>query len=159
MLILLLLTNNTSNYIIDAERRLSMFQRVFRTIIILTAFILLTAMGGTGGLEQVPRVDKNYSVVITDSSGTKIEGEKFSWEGRIHFAGNIGMAQVTIPFDRVKELIAGERRDRFVRVTARLIDGSETSFDIDAKTRCYGEAKFGNFIILVEEIKTITFKR
>ena len=136
-----------------------MFQRAFYTVIILTAFILLTAMGGTGGLERVPRVDKNFAVVITDASGTKIEGEKFSWEGRIHFAGNIGMAQVTIPFDKVKEVAMGERRDRFVKVTARLTDGSETTFDMDAKTRCYGEAKFGNFMLMVEEIKSIVFKK
>jgi len=137
-----------------------MLQRVFSVIVILTAFILLTAMGGTGGLEQLPRVDKNYFVIITDVSGTKIEGEKFSWEGRIYFAGNMGMAQVTIPFDKVKELMTtGERRDRFVRVTVRLVDGSETNFDIDAKSRCYGAAKFGNFILQLEEIKTIAFKR
>jgi hypothetical protein len=125
----------------------------------LTAFILLTAMGGSGGLERVPRVDKNFAVAITDASGMKIEGEKFSWEGRIHFAGNIGMAQVTIPFDKVKDVVMGERRDRFVKVTVRLTDGSETVFDMDAKTRCYGEAKFGNFTLLVEEIKTIVFKK
>jgi hypothetical protein len=142
-----------------AERRQSMTQRVFHAVIILTAFILLTAMGGSGGLERIPRVDKNYAVSITDASGTKIEGEKFSWEGRIHFAGNIGMAQVTIPFDKVKELVVGERRDRFVKVTARLTDGSDTILDVDAKTRCYGEAKFGNFMLSLEEIKIITFKR
>jgi hypothetical protein len=136
-----------------------MTQRVFHAVIILTAFILLTAMGGSGGLERIPRVDKNYAVSIIDASGTKIEGEKFSWEGRLHFAGNIGMAQVTIPFDKVKELVVGERRDRFVKVTARLTDGSDTILDVDAKTRCYGEAKFGNFMLSLEEIKIITFKR
>jgi hypothetical protein len=136
-----------------------MLRRAFYLVVMLTVFILLTAMGGTGGLERVPRVDKNFAVVVTDASGIKIEGEKFSWEGRIHFAGNIGMAQVTIPFDKVKEVLMGERRDRFVKVTIRLTDGSETTFDMDAKTRCYGEAKFGNFTLLVEEIKTIVFKK
>lgn len=147
------------NGIMHAERRLTMVQRVFSLVIILTAFILLTAMGGTGGLERIPRVEKNYAVSITDSSGTKIEGEKFSWEGRLHFAGSIGMAQVTVPFEKVKELVVGERRERFVKITARLTDGTDTIFEIDAKTRCYGEAKFGHFTLLLEEVKTITFKK
>lgn len=135
-----------------------MFQRLCTAVLILAAFILLTAMGGNGGFERAPRVEKNFSVVVTDVSGTKIEGEKFSWEGRIHFAGYRGMAQVTMPFDKVKELTVGELRDRKVKVTARLSDGSEASFNIDAKTRCYGEAKFGNFMLLMDEIKTIVFK-
>lgn len=135
-----------------------MLQRAFYTVIILAAFILLTAMGGTGGFERAPRVEKNFAVAVTDVSGNKIEGEKFSWEGRIHFAGNMGLAQVTIPFDKVKELTVGEKRDRQVRVTVRLTDGSETKFDIDAKTRCYGTAGFGNFMLLMDEIKTVSFK-
>lgn len=134
-----------------------MLQRAFTAVLILSAFILLTAMGGTGGFERAPRVEKNFSVVITDASGVKIEGEKFSWEGRIHFAGYRGMAQVTMPFDKVKELTVGELREGKVKVTARLLDGGEASFDIDAKTRCFGEAKFGNFMLLMNEIKTIVF--
>jgi len=136
-----------------------MLQRAFCAIAAFTAFILLTAMGGTGGVERVPRVEKNFAVAITDVSGNKIEGEKFSWEGRIHFGGYLGMAQVTMPFDKVKELTVGEIRDRKVKVTARLTDGSQTSFDIDAKTRCYGEANFGNFTLMMDEIKTIVFKK
>ncbi len=136
-----------------------MFRRLFCIAALLGAFLLLTAMGGTGGVERAPRVEKNYTVVVTDASGVRIEGEKFSWEGRIHFAGSIGMMQVTIPFDKVKEMTVQERRDRFMKVTARLMDGTETSFDIDAKTRCYGEAKFGTFTLMIEELKSIVFKR
>jgi len=125
----------------------------------LTAFTLLTAMGGTGGFERAPRVEKSYAVVVTDASGNKIEGEKFSWEGRIHFAGNLGMAQVTMPFERIKELTVGEKRDRKVKVTARLTDGTETGFEVDAKSRCYGEASFGSFMLLMDEIKSVVFKK
>lgn len=135
-----------------------MLQKTFSTAMLLTAFILLTAMGGTGGVERLPRVDKNYAVTITDAAGVVIDGEKFSWEGRTNFSGFFGLAQVTMPFEKVKELTVGEKRDRQVRVSVRLKDGSETSFDIDAKTRCYGEAKFGNFMLLLGEIKTIKFK-
>jgi hypothetical protein len=136
-----------------------MLQRALYAVFILSIFILLTAMGGSGGFERAPRVEKNYAVVVTDASGNKIEGEKFSWEGRVHFAGYLGMAQVTMPFEKVKELTVGEKRERKVKVTARLTDGTETSFDVDAKTRCFGEAGFGSFMLLMEEIRSITFKR
>jgi hypothetical protein len=136
-----------------------MLQKTLNTVLIFSVFILLTAMGGTGGFERAPRVEKNYAVIVIDATGNKIDGEKFSWEGRIQFAGFLGLAQVTMPFDKVKELTVGEKRDRKVKVTARLTDGSETSFDVDAKTRCYGEASFGNFMLQMDEIKSISFKK
>jgi hypothetical protein len=122
-------------------------------------FIFLSAMGGKGGgFERAPRVDKNFMVVVMDASGNKIEGEKFSWEGRLHFAGYMGLAQVTMPFERVKELTVGEKKDRKVKVTARLTDGSEAVFDIDSDARIYGESGFGSFMLTMDEIKSISFR-
>jgi hypothetical protein len=136
-----------------------MLQRSLYTVIILAAVIMITGMGGTGGFERAPRVEKNFAVTVTDSSGNKIDGQKFSWEGRIHIAGFMGMAQVTMPFERITELTVGEKKERKVAVAARLTDGTETSFDVDAKTRCFGEASFGSFMLQMDEIKTITFKK
>lgn len=137
-----------------------MLRRVAYTVFILCSALLLTAMGGKGGgFERAPRVEKNYAVVITDASGNTIQGEKFSWEGRIHFAGYMGMAQVVVPFDRVKELTVGEKKDRKVKTTARLADGSETTFEMDADSRCYGEAGFGSFMLMMDELKSINFKK
>lgn len=136
-----------------------MHKRWVSVALLVLAVVLLTAMGGKGGgFEKAPRVDKNYKVVVIDASGNKIEGEKFSWEGRIHFAGYMGLAQVTMPFERVKELTVGEKKDRKVKVTARLTDGTETVFDIDSDTRIYGEAGFGSFMLTMDEIKSISFR-
>ncbi len=136
-----------------------MHRRIFFAAFILAVFILLTGMGGTSGFERAPRVEKNFAVTVTDTSGNKIEGEKFSWEGRIHFAGYLGMAQVTLPFDRIRELTVGSPRERKVTVTARMNDGSETHFDVDSKSRCFGEASFGSFMLQMDEIKSISFKK
>ena len=136
-----------------------MHKRLVSAALLVSAVVLLTAMGGKGGgFEKAPRVDKNFKVVVTDASGNKIEGEKFSWEGRIHFAGYMGLAQVTMPFERVKELTVGEKKDRKVKVTARLTDGTETVFDIDSDARIYGESSFGSFMLTMEEIKSISFR-
>ncbi len=127
--------------------------------LLVSVIILLTAMGGKGGgFEKAPRVDKNFMVVVTDASGNKLEGEKFSWEGRIHFAGSMGLAQVTMPFERVKELTVGEKKDRKVKVTARLTDGTETVFEVDSDARVFGESGFGSFMLTMDEIKSISFK-
>lgn len=136
-----------------------MLQRTLNALIIFLGFILLTAMGGSGGFERAPRVEKNFAVAVTDATGNKIDGEKFSWEGRIHFAGYKGMAQVTIPFDKVTELAVGDKIERKVTVTAKLTDGTEAKFDIDAKSRCFGEASFGSFMLQMDEIKSIVFKK
>jgi len=136
-----------------------MLHRTFVLAVLLTALILLTAMGGSGGFERAPRVEKNYAVTIIDASGNKISGEKFSWEGRIHIAGSLGMAQVTMPFEKVSELSVGEKKDRKVRVSAKLVDGSEATFEVEAKSRCFGEAGFGSFMLQMDEIKSITFHK
>lgn len=128
-------------------------------LFLLGVFVFLTAMGDKGGgFTRAPRVEKNFTVTVVDASGKKIEGEKFSWEGRIHFAGYLGMAQVTVPFDRISELAVGEKKERTVKVTARLKDGGETVVDMDADSRCYGEAKFGSFMLRMDEIKSVSFK-
>ncbi len=116
-------------------------------------------MGGKGGgFERAPRVDKNFFVTVTDVSDNKIAGEKFSWEGRVHFAGSLGMASITVPFEKIKEISVGEKKEKRVKVTAKLKDGSEAAFEIDADSRCYGEAPFGSFMLMMEEIKAISFK-
>ncbi|HUJ17272.1 MAG TPA: hypothetical protein VL197_04700 [Nitrospirota bacterium] len=136
-----------------------MLRRALTVILLLSIVVLLTAMGGKGGgFERVPRVEKDYAVVVTDVSGRKIDGEKFSWEGRIRFSGYMGMAEVNIPFERIKEVTVGEKRDRKVPVTVRLSDGSETTFEVDADSRCYGEAGFGSFMLVMSDIKAIGFK-
>lgn len=136
-----------------------MLKRASSVVFVLSLFVLLTAMGGKGGgFERAPRVDKNFTVVVTDASGNKITGEKFSWEGRIRFSGYLGLAEVNLPFDRIKELTVGEKKEKKVRVTAHLVDGSETVVDVDADSRCYGEAGFGSFMLTMDEIKAISFK-
>ncbi len=136
-----------------------MLKRASSVVFVLSIFVFLTAMGGKGGgFERAPRVDKNFQVVVTDTSGNKIEGEKFSWEGRVRFSGYMGLADVNLPFERVREVSVGEKRDRKVKLTARLVDGSETSIEVDADSRCYGEAGFGSFMYTMDEIKSITFK-
>lgn len=136
-----------------------MRRTICSVFLLFLAFLFLTAMGGKGGgFERAPRVDKNFAVTVTDVSGNKINGEKFSWEGRVHFAGSLGMASITIPFEKIKEISVGEKKEKKVKVTAKLKDGGETVFDIEADSRCYGEAPFGSFMLTLEEIKNVLFK-
>lgn len=136
-----------------------MRSRSAAVVLMISGFLFLTAMGGKGGgFERAPRVDKNFNVTVTDVSGNKITGERFSWEGRVHFAGSLGMASVNIPFERIADLTVGEKKEKKVKVTAKLRDGSEASFDVDADSRCYGEAPFGSFMLLMEEIRLVHFK-
>jgi hypothetical protein len=135
-----------------------MLKRAVSVVLALFLFVVLTAMGGKGGgFERAPRVSKNFSVEVTDASGHSINGEKFSWEGRTRFSGYMGLAEVNLPFDKIKEVTIGAKKERKVRVTAHLADNSEVALDVDADSRCFGEAGFGSFMLTMEEIKTISF--
>src|SRR3972149_563807 len=96
------------------ERRQAMYRNIYFVVLL---FIFLTAMGGgrSGSFERAPRVDKNFAVIITDNSGNKIEGEKFSWEGRIHFSGYMGLAFGVVPIDHTKEVTFGEKKEKKVK--------------------------------------------
>ena len=136
-----------------------MLKRASSVVLALSILVLLAAMGGKGGgFERAPRVEKNFSVVVLDRSGNKISGDKFSWEGRIRFSGYLGLAEVNLPFDRIKSVTIGEKRDRRVKVTAKMTDGSETVIDVDSDTRCFGEAGFGSFKLAMDEIQSVEFK-
>ena len=135
-----------------------MLKRATLLVFAISLLVLLTAMGSKGGFERAPHVEKNFAVAVTDITGHTIEGQKFSWEGRIRFSGSMGMAEVNVPFEKIKEVTVGEKRDRKVRVSARLQDGNEASFDVDADSRCYGETDFGSFMLGMTEIKAISFK-
>jgi hypothetical protein len=136
-----------------------MLSRARYLILVLPFVVFVMAMGGKGsGFERAPRVDKNYAVTVTDLSGNAITGEKFSWEGRTHFAGSLGMASINVPFEKIKEISFGEKKEKKVSAVARLKDGGETRFDLDADSRCFGEAAFGSFMLTVDEIKSISFK-
>lgn len=135
-----------------------MLSRLASGFILISAFLVLTAMGGSGGgFERAPKVEKNFSATVIDLAGNTIKAEKFSWEGRLTFSGYQGMAQVSIPFDKVKALTFGDKRERKVKVAARLVDGTEAAFEIDAASRLYGETNFGSFMLRTDEVKTVTF--
>ncbi len=135
-----------------------MLKRATMLVFAMSVLVLLTAMGNKGGFERVPRVEKNFLVTVTDITGHAIEGEKFSWEGRIRFSGSLGMADVNVPFEKIREVRVGEKRDKKVSITARLADGNQATFDVDADSHCYGETDFGSFMLAMSEIKTVTFK-
>ena len=133
--------------------------KALHLVVMIPLAMLLLAMGGKGGgFERAPRVDKNYAVTVTDLSGNAISGEKFSWEGRTHFAGNLGMASINIPFDRIQEITFGEKAEKKIKAVARLRDGSEARIEIDADSRCFGEAAFGSFMLTADEIRSVSFK-
>jgi hypothetical protein len=39
------------------------------------------------------------------------------------------------------------------------MDGTETGFEVDLKSRCFGEATFGSFMLQMDEIKSVIFKK
>src|SRR3990172_6784700 len=143
------------------ERRQAMYRNIYFVVLL---FIFLTAMGGgrSGSFERAPRVDKNFAVIITDNSGNKIEGEKFSWEGRIHFSGYMGLAEVVVPLYQIqktnflekkktKKKKRGGRRVRRGGGGGRVVEG-------DAFAGFGGEGGWGGFRLPAHESKMVAFK-
>ena len=119
-------------------------------------------MGLGGGSEKeegaIPIPSKSYTVTLSDNQGNKLQGERFTWEGKVHLRASFGNATITVPFEKLKtlQMSKGNTPDR-VNVKALLRSGDTLELTVDAKTKCYAETKFGNYEIFMADLASIEF--
>ncbi len=117
-------------------------------------------MGGLGGstVEKIPTPQKNIKGQVLDREGVKTSLSQFSMEGKVFLIGKRGDADVAIPFEDISQTLfqnpAGN--DALVRVLLR--DGKEVEIKIDKRSKFYGKAEFGTFLIEAKDLKSISFQ-
>jgi hypothetical protein len=124
------------------------------------AFLLLTGMGGLGGVPEgtIPEVKENIGVRLVDRSGTTTELTRVSVDGNLFLQGTRGSGTVTIPLKEIQRLettgVAGEN------VTARLQLRSQEMLTLTLRKRAilYGDTGYGAYQILFRDIYGIEFK-
>ena len=100
----------------------------------------------------------NFTATVEDTSGTVVSVERVTYNGEVFLYGNLGEAQVTIPFERITEARVEPHPDKDkVKVMAVLKDADPVTIVVEHDMPCYGATPFGNYKIEVEKVRRITF--
>jgi hypothetical protein len=133
-------------------------------LMLLAAPWLMGLGGGNGGSEKpIPIPQKNFTVTVSDGRGQKVQAERFTWEGKVHFQGQYGSATITLPFQKVQsvKVVPGQANIPPTQVLARMAlrSGETLELTLDRTSKCYGETAFGNYEIFLKDVGEITFAK
>lgn len=118
-----------------------------------------TGFGSDAPPSRIPIPARDFSATIEDVGGTTMEVDRISYNGEVFLYGQIGAAQVTIPFEKIATItVAPHEKEDHRAATATTRDGQTITVLVDDDTLCYGRTKFGNYSIEVEDLRKITFK-
>ncbi len=107
---------------------------------------------------RIPIPAKSFAAVVEDQSGVRVSVTDVTYNGEVFLYGTFGEAQVTIPFDRIREV----RIEPTNTVTKRvafvvLADGTNVQVIVESDTPTYGRTSFGTYSIPVEKVRRIEF--
>jgi hypothetical protein len=119
---------------------------------------MFAAVAWSGAPARIPIPAADHTVTIEDAAGVVIEVRRATFDGEVFFYGDLGEAQVTVPFERLRELRV-EPSDVVGKVVlfGVLKDGTTVRMLSDDDKPCYGEASFGNYRIEVGKLRRVTF--
>ena len=118
-----------------------------------------TGFGGDSPPSRIPVPARDFSATVEDHGGVVVEVDRASYNGEVFLYGKIGAAQVTIPFEKIKEITFAPHEAKDTRAaTATTHDGQVITVLVDDDTLCYGRTTYGNYSIEVENLRRIRFR-
>lgn len=124
----------------------------------LPALAVATGFGGDDPPSRIPIPAKDFSATVEDHGGVVVEVDRVTWNGEVFLYGNLGAAQVTVPFGDIRtvEILPSETvGKRSAKITMR--SGDVLTIQVNDDTPCYGRTRFGNYAIEAEKIRLVTF--
>jgi hypothetical protein len=141
------------------------FRRRLVSLASIAAFAALAGglMGLGGGTAEeegaIPIPSKSFTVVLTDSQGNSLVGERFTWEGKVHLRASFGNATITVPFEKLKLLkMSKSDAPNKVKVRALLRSGETLDLSVDGTSKSYADTQFGNYEIFMADLASIEFR-
>jgi hypothetical protein len=117
---------------------------------------------GFGGSDappaRIPIPARNFSAVVEDLQGVRVPVTEVTYDGEVFLYGTFGEGQVTVPFEKIKEVRVEPTNEPTKRVAfVILADGSNVQLVIESDTLAYGRTSFGTYSIAVEKVRRIEF--
>lgn len=138
---------------------------IIRQVLILLLLALapgLLAMGGDGGdpgATRIPELEKDFAVLLVDQQGRATELTSFSIDGNGFLLGELGKAQVAIPFEKINRLEFSNTKGNRITCTAFLLDGKQVEVLVKTTIPATGKTGYGNFLIKLRAVTKITFQK
>lgn len=140
-------------------------QSLLGSWLLLIAALWLMGLGNSGGGDSgssIPIPQENFTVMVTDRSGQRLEAKRFTWEGKVQLRGQLGNATVTLPFSKIKSLKiepgTGDKSPALIKASIALRTGDTVDVQLDRTSKCYGETKYGNYEIFLKDVASIEFQ-
>lgn len=134
-----------------------------RALLLLLLFLSPPAPAGIFGGRppvRIPKPRAEFAATVVDHGGTSVRIASVTWNGEVHIWGKLGAAEVTIPFENVRtaRVLPAEDPDLRVVVVATS-HGEDVRILVDDDLPVYGRTPFGNYRILLRDIRELRFSR
>lgn len=133
---------------------------LLNSFFLLLVSLFLLGMGGLGGEPEgtLPETEHDFSVRVTDRSGTETSLTRFSMDGSTFLHGQLGSASVTIAFEDIQTATFKSIVNEKIKVALSLKEGKEMTIDIRRRSGFAGQMDVGIYRIKAEAVSRIDFK-
>jgi hypothetical protein len=147
----------SANVIEEGEWIMKRFPGV---MIMLCAALLLTGMGGIGGVPEgtIPEVKEDIGARLVDRSSTTTELTRISVDGNLFLEGLRGNGKVTIPLREVQRLEMTASAGENVTAQLQLRNQQKLTLTLRKRAVLYGDTGYGAYQILLRDVRMIEFK-
>lgn len=125
------------------------------------AVLSFFSMSGLGGGDEegieVPTANEIWKATVTDNTLTETPLEEFSWDGYTHVQGKLGAGEVAIRFADITRIDFEPTEKTRSLALVQLKDGSIKKINVDGRAAIYGKTGFGNYKILLKDVKRVVF--
>ncbi len=132
-------------------------KRGLLAICILLIALICMGMGGLGGHPEgsVPETDVRIQAELQDRSGTSINLNQFSMDGKTYLVAWQGQGKLTIPFQHIDTITFEEAKGESVVIAAKLKSGTVKTLKIRSRAQFYGSTGYGAFQIRSKDVYSI----
>lgn len=125
---------------------------------LLTAPSFATGVFGGDAPSRIPTPARSFAATFEDVGGTAVEvSSQATFNGEVFLYGRFGAGQVTVPFERIREVRIEKASDPLKRMAVvTLVDGSDpVRVELEDDTAWYGRTRFGNYKIEVRDLRAV----
>lgn len=135
--------------------------RTAATILLLLAAVILTGMGGVGGVPEgaIPETKENIRARVLDRQGIRTDLQRFSLDGKTFLSAARGSGSVTIPFGEILSIDFEDPSGNGIPVQVQLARGEKVSLQMERGAIFHGSTGYGSFQIRARDLRRIELPR
>ena len=145
----------------EGKRNFSIVGISISSAILIGSLLFLLGMGELGGkapMDKIPEPGNNFSVKVLDIQEIQTLLAHFSQDGNIFLEGKRGKASITIPFEKISQILFLNVKGDEISAKISLRNGESLEITLYKKVKFSGKAQFGTFQIEAKDLKSIRFQ-